>query len=173
VDDAQSLVELRFVEAAAAKCYFESLATPLSWSGKGVPDEWRRWNGARISGATTTNKAATHPFNALLNYGYVLTAARLEREATLFGFDAAFGFLHVPDDYRASLAWDLLELVRADVDEAVWRFARERRWRRGDFDTDRRGRVWLGEPLARVAAQRLWVRAEVVEAAVEWLARRL
>jgi CRISP-associated protein Cas1 len=106
----------------------------------------------------------------LLNYGYVLTAARLEREATLFGLDAAFGFLHVPDDYRASLAWDLLELVRAEVDGLAWQWARERRWKRADFETDRRGRVWLGEPLARVAAQRLWIGAEAIEGAVEWLA---
>jgi CRISPR-associated protein Cas1 len=100
-----------------------------------------------------------------------LTAARLERALVLFGLDTHFGFLHVPDDYRASLAWDLLELVRADVDEAVWLWARGRRWKRADFDTDRRGHVWLGEPLARLAAQRLWLPDAVVEGCVEWMAR--
>ena len=92
---------------------------------------------------------ATHPVNALLNY--TVHAARLERALTPAGLDPYAGTLHVDSDARASAAWDVLELLRAKLDQQVLAWVRKQRWRRHDFDVDDDGMVTLGMNVSRVA----------------------
>jgi CRISPR-associated protein Cas1 len=116
-----------------------------------------------------SNQAASHPVNALVNYAYTLHAARFERALTVVGLDPHCGFLHVADEYRASLAWDLVELVRSEIGGKVLGWVLATRWKRRDFDVSSKGVVSLSEGLARVAAQKVWMAERVIEEVVRWV----
>lgn len=52
---------------------------PLGWLGTGrhpIPDDWR-YVGSRAWPLSGTNRKATHPVNAMLNFGYALLEARI------------------------------------------------------------------------------------------------
>jgi CRISPR/Cas system-associated endonuclease Cas1 len=59
------------------------------------------------------------------------------------------GFLHSTKPGRASLAYDALELHRADLTEATFRYAAKCRFRPDDFETERDGVVRLSSKIAR------------------------
>ncbi|MGH8628972.1 MAG: CRISPR-associated endonuclease Cas1 [Gammaproteobacteria bacterium] len=52
---------------------------------------------------------ATHPINAILNYGYSMLAGQVERAAVIRGLDVAVGSLHADSDGRRSLVYDLID----------------------------------------------------------------
>jgi CRISPR/Cas system-associated endonuclease Cas1 len=96
-------------------------------------------------------------------------AARLERALSIKGLDPHAGFLHVDSDYRASLTWDCVELLRAAIDRTVFAGAAEQRFRRGDFEVDAEGVAWLGAGLIAAVVQKCWLEDRILEAVVEWL----
>ena len=55
----------------------------------------------------------------MLNYGYTVLAERIERALVFEGYDPAAGTLHADLDGRASLTWDLIELLRPIVDKEL------------------------------------------------------
>lgn len=173
VTAAASLEALRLAEGRSTLAYFRSLACEIGWSGAGVPVSWRRWDGVRTSAVGWGNRCATHPVNALLNFIYTLHAGRLERALVIEGLDPHVGFLHAIRHRRASMAWDLLEMIRPSIDARALAWVRERRWRRRDFNIDTHGQVWLSPGLAQVASQRGWLSDATVDHAVQWLRERL
>ena len=96
-------------------------------------------------------------------------AARLERALSIKGLDPHAGFLHVDSDYRASLAWDCVELLRAAIDRTVFAWAAEQRFRRGDLEVDADGVVWLGAGLIAAAVRKCWLDEKMLDAVVVWL----
>jgi hypothetical protein len=145
-----------------------------------VPESWRTWEGTRQSALSGSNQRASHPVNALLNFAYAASAARVERALTLAGLDGGLGFLHAPDPYRASLAWDVLELLRAGVDSAVVQRVRRGvpaaengadtnrfgRWPKRAFRQLEDGSVWCRQELLAVVAQTCLPRDRAVQQAV-------
>jgi len=87
----------------------------------------------------------------MLNYGYAIVLAQIIRALIARGLDPAFGFLHDDKPGRASLAYDVLELLRADVDRVVFEFIAMRTFVRADFVEDHE-RVRLGPDVARGVA---------------------
>lgn len=69
----ETVEELRLIEARAALTYFTCWqALSVKWKGTGrkpIPEEWKRI-GLRQSLVSGTNRNATHPVNAVLNYAY-------------------------------------------------------------------------------------------------------
>jgi CRISPR/Cas system-associated endonuclease Cas1 len=72
------------------------------------------------------------------------------------------GFLHSPKPGRTSLAYDVLELHRTDLTEAVFEYGSKRSFRRDDFETER-GIVRLSPGVARDVAQLAIKAASVAE----------
>lgn len=103
---AQSPAELMGLEGAAAARYFRAFAL-LNRSGLPFPGRRRR--------------PATDPFNALLNLGYTMVLNELTGLVESAGLDPYIGFLHGLRNGRPSLALDLLEGWRAQVDRLVLR----------------------------------------------------
>lgn len=103
---AQAPAELMGLEGAAAARYFRALAH-LNRSGMPFPGRRRR--------------PATDPFNALLNLGYTMVLNELTGLVEAAGLDPYLGFLHGAHNGRPSLALDLLEGWRAEVDRLVLR----------------------------------------------------
>lgn len=73
------------------------------------------------------------PVNSLLSLGYTLLHFEIVREIELAGFDPTIGFLHQFEYGRESLACDLSEPFRPDIDKMVFNIIRERQLKETDF----------------------------------------
>jgi len=76
------------------------------------------------------------PVNAMLSLCYTLLHYEMLREIEVIGLDPTIGFYHQFDYGRESLACDLVEPYRPDVDRFVWRLFRERIFVARDFARD-------------------------------------
>jgi len=91
-------------EGAAASAYFTAFA-------KILPEKWNFCGRNR--------RPPRDPVNALLSLSYVMTGGEVRRAIFQRGLDPALGFLHVPQSGRESLALDILEPLRPEVDRFV------------------------------------------------------
>ena len=73
------------------------------------------------------------PVNAMLSLCYTLLHYEIVREIEVIGLDPTIGFYHQFEYGRESLACDLVELYRTDVDTFVWKLFRERVFTVRDF----------------------------------------
>jgi CRISPR-associated protein Cas1 len=73
------------------------------------------------------------PVNAMLSLCYTLLHYEMVREIEVIGLDPTIGFYHQFEYGRESLACDLVELYRTDVDRFVWELFRERQFTVRDF----------------------------------------
>jgi CRISPR-associated protein Cas1 len=71
--------------------------------------------------------------NAMLSLCYTLLHYEIVREIEVIGLDPTIGFYHQFEYGRESLACDLVELYRTDVDRFVWELFRERVFTVRDF----------------------------------------
>jgi len=116
------------------------------------PSAWTEWTTRTSPIGGRSPRHAVHPVNAVLNLAYTVVVNQLARALAAYGLDPACGFLHSPNDYRPSLAYDALELLRADIDKRMLSFLGSRVWSRADFPVQRSGVVRLHPALARVVA---------------------
>ncbi len=94
--------------------------------------------------------------------------AQLTRALTSSGLDPACGYLHQPSDARASLSYDALELLRADIDTRMLSLIEVRRWARADFPVTAEGVVRLSPELARVVSSRALATKRDIERVCGW-----
>jgi CRISPR-associated endonuclease Cas1 len=116
---AEKIEAVRYCEAQAAQAYWSA------WSGipinfprndlRRVPDHWRCF-GTRKSPLTGSPRLAVNPPNAILNYLYAVLESEARLAAAALGLDPGIGVLHVDTDARDSLACDLMEPIRPQVD---------------------------------------------------------
>ena len=89
-DPPSTMEALRLIEGRAALAYFTAWQTiPLRWKGIGkrpIPEGWLRV-GLRQSSLSGTNRHATHPVNALLNYAYGLLETEVRIAVVAAGLD--------------------------------------------------------------------------------------
>ncbi|MBI5194626.1 MAG: CRISPR-associated endonuclease Cas1 [Nitrospirae bacterium] len=76
------------------------------------------------------------PVNAILSLCYTLLHFELVREIEVIGLDPTIGFYHQFEYGRESLACDLVESYRPDVDRFVWDIFRERKFTDRDFSNE-------------------------------------
>jgi CRISPR-associated endonuclease Cas1 len=116
---AETIETVRRYEAQAAQAYWSA------WSGipinfprndlRRVPNHWRCF-GTRKSPLTGSPRLAVNPPNAILNYLYAVLESEARLAASALGLDPGIGVLHVDTDARDSLACDLMEPIRPQVD---------------------------------------------------------
>ncbi|NWF52865.1 MAG: CRISPR-associated endonuclease Cas1 [Nitrospirae bacterium] len=73
------------------------------------------------------------PVNAMLSLCYTMLHYETVREIEVIGLDPTIGFYHQFEYGRESLACDIVELYRTDVDRFVWDLFRERTFTDRDF----------------------------------------
>src|SRR5215472_3501364 len=116
---AESIASIRLIEAQAASAYWSAWRTlPLNFPKKDllrVPEHWRSF-GTRISPLTGSPRLAVTPGCPMMNYAYALLEAEASLAARAVGLDASIGIFHVDQANRDSLACDLMEPVRPQVD---------------------------------------------------------
>ncbi|HTT19584.1 MAG TPA: CRISPR-associated endonuclease Cas1 [Candidatus Sulfotelmatobacter sp.] len=117
--EADDLNRIRLIESRAAAVYWSAWrALPVVFPTKDqprVPAHWRAF-GTRVSPLTGSPRLAVNPGNAILNYLYSLLESEARLAATALGLDPGLGVLHVDTKARDSLACDLMETARPQVD---------------------------------------------------------
>jgi CRISP-associated protein Cas1 len=106
VSEANKINELMGIEGAAAKIYWKEY-------GKALPDKW--------GFIERSGREASDHVNTMLNYGYALLEAECLRVINTVGLDPYIGFLHEMRNEKRSLAYDLQEIFRGEVDIVVYK----------------------------------------------------
>ncbi len=121
---------LRGIEGAAARLYFSGFASvvPPSLGFKG-----------------RNRRPPRDPMNAVLSLGYALLHAEAVLSAYAAGLDPAIGFLHDLQFGRESLACDLTELLRGDIDLWALELFHRQVLRADDFTTHPQTGCLLGK----------------------------
>ena len=143
---ADSVEGVRRYEAQAAQAYWSA------WSDiainfprndlRRVPNHWRGF-GTRKSPLTGSPRLAVNPPNAILNYLYAILESEASLAASALGLDPGIGVLHVDTDARDSLACDLMEPIRPQVDAYLLKWILNGPLRRQWFFEERDGNCRL------------------------------
>ncbi|HEY6302609.1 MAG TPA: CRISPR-associated endonuclease Cas1, partial [Terriglobales bacterium] len=174
--EAEDLNRVRLIESRAAAVYWSawralSIVFPTK-DQRRVPAHWRAF-GTRVSPLTRSPRLAVNPANAILNYLYSLLESEARLAAAALGLDPGLGVLHVDTKARDSLACDLMETARPQVDayllDWIMREPLKRQW----FFEMPDGNCLLTAPFAAQLSETapMWGRA--VAPFAEWVTRAL
>ena len=161
---AETINSIRLIESQAARAYWSAWSTlPIMFPKNDlskIPDHWCSF-GARVSPLTGSPRLAANPANAILNYLYSVLESESRLASAALGLDPGLGVLHVDTSARDSLACDLMEPVRPQVDAYVldWitRQPLKREWFSEQNDGNCRVTAVLAVRLSETAA--IWGRA--------------
>jgi CRISPR-associated endonuclease Cas1 len=176
IDDAPTVETLRLWESRAAYAYWSAWRNlPITFPKADlsrVPQHWQRF-GARVSPLTGSPRLAANPANAILNYLYTVLESEARLAAAALGLDPGIGVMHVDSPSRDSLACDLMEPIRPQVDAYVLDWISREPIRREWFFEQRNGNCRLmGSFAVRLSETALtWGRA--VAPIAEWVSRTL
>ncbi|MBC7348972.1 MAG: CRISPR-associated endonuclease Cas1 [Candidatus Aminicenantes bacterium] len=109
---------IRGFEGSAANSYFKALSLVFPPS---------------LNFKNRIRRPPTDPVNSLLSLSYTLLHYELVREVEVIGLDPTIGFYHSFDYGRESLACDLVEPFRPDVDRFVFDLIHEKILRESNF----------------------------------------
>jgi CRISPR-associated endonuclease Cas1 len=122
VVSAGTIHELHMLESAAAATYWSGWETvPVNFPKSDlprVPEHWKLFR-VRRSPISGSQRLAADPVNAILNYLYALLESEARLAVAALGLDPGLGFLHLDSPSRDSLASDVMEPVRPQVDAFV------------------------------------------------------
>jgi hypothetical protein len=163
-------------EAAGAAAYWAAwelvavnFARPVK---KKVPEHWLTF-GKRSSPLTGSPRLAADPANAILNYLYALLEAEARIACLAVGLDPGIGIVHADQRARDSLALDLMEAVRPNVDGYVLDLLHTRTFRASDFHETRQGACRVLLPLTHHLAETAPAWARALAPVAERVARML
>jgi CRISPR-associated endonuclease Cas1 len=173
---AKSSEEIRRYEAQAALAYWRAWhELPVAFSqtdSRHVPEHWRTF-GSRLSPLTKSPRLAVNPANAMLNYLYAILESEARLAISELGLDPGIGVLHADTRTRDSLACDLMEPIRPQVDAYLLDLLRRAPLQRKWFFEERDGNCRLtGECAVKLSeTSRIW--REALGALAEWIAHSL
>jgi CRISPR-associated endonuclease Cas1 len=166
----------RLVEAAAATAYWAAWSSVLVRFAKKdadrVPAHWRTV-GTRSSPLSNSPRSAANPANALLNYLYAILEAEARIALLTVGLDPGIGVLHTDQRNRDSLACDVIEAVRPQVDAYVLQLLQSHLFSARDFFETRQGVCRLMPPLTHLLAETSAIWAKAVAPIAEEVAQTL
>jgi CRISPR-associated endonuclease Cas1 len=134
---ADTVEMVRMLEAHAAISYFGAWRNvPVLWPKadlRRIPDHWRTV-GSRHSPLSGGPRLAVTPVHAILNYCFALLESESSLALSALGLDPGLGVgLHTDTPNRDSLALDVLEPVRPQVEAWVFDWITHKPLRRADF----------------------------------------
>jgi CRISPR-associated endonuclease Cas1 len=174
---AKSFDAIRNLEAIAAASYFrEWRERPVSWPKadlQRIPAHWR-FAGSRQSPLTGGPRLAVTPVHALLNYVFALLEAETRLAIASLGLDVGLGLgLHTDTADRSSLAFDVLEPVRPEIERWLLSWIESEPLRRADFFETATGNVRLMAPMCTKLSETVSVWGKLVAPWAEYVARTL
>jgi CRISPR-associated endonuclease Cas1 len=161
VASAVTIDEVRQHEATAAACYWqnwvgrsESAARFVAHDARRVPPHWTRFEGRRsVLASSNANRRAERPVNAICNYLFALLEAEATMACYAVGLDPGFGLVHLDVRKRQSMALDIMEPVRPQVEAFVLDLLAHRTFRKADFAEFPDGHCRLMAPLTHELAE--------------------
>ena len=170
------LNDIRMLESRAAAAYWSAWRNlPITFPKNDqirVPDHWRTFD-TRKSPLSGSPRLAANPANAMLNYLYALLESEARLAAAALGLDPGLGVLHVDAPARDSLACDLMEAIRPQVDAYVLNWILSQPLRREWFFEQRDGNCRLMASLAIRLTETVGMWARAIAPVAEWVAREL
>jgi len=146
-----SLSRVFGIEGRCAVAYFKVWhGLPLKWRGTGrkpIPNDWLEIVPRNMAWRKRA-RAARHPLNAMLNYGYGILANEVRSQAIAAGLDPTIGIIHGNSENPIPLVYDLMEPLRPTVDQRVLGFALSLEFTPGDFTISKWGGCRLNPQLA-------------------------
>jgi len=174
VANADCIATVRLIEAQAALAYWSAWRTlPIMFPKRDIhrtPTHWLSF-GTRISPLTGSPRLSVNPPNAMLNYLYALLESEARFAAAALGLDPGLGVLHVDASNRDSLALDLLEPVRPQVDSYLLDWITTQTLRREWFLEQRDGNCRLMGSFAKQLSESAQTWARAVAPVAEWVAQ--
>jgi CRISPR-associated endonuclease Cas1 len=171
---ADSINSIRLIESQAARAYWSAWSTlPINFPKNQVsrlPAHWLSF-GMRVSPLTGSPRLACNPPNAILNFLYALLESEARLAAAALGLDPGLGVLHVDTTARDSLACDIMEPIRAQVDSYVLDLITREYLNRGWFIEERDGNCRLTAEFVSRLAQTAPMLSRAVAPVAEWVAR--
>lgn len=131
---------LRGWEGQASKVYFKAI-------NEFIPEQYRF--------ESRSQRPATDPANAMLNYGYGILYGRIEGALIKAGIDPYVGVMHRDDYNRPVLVYDVIELYRAWVDFVVFSILSQNIVTDEYYSYKEDGSCWLEQLGRRVLIQSL------------------
>jgi len=173
---AKSSEEIRRYEARAALAYWSAwhelrVAFPQADSRR-VPEHWRTF-GRRLSPLTRSPRLAVNPANAMLNYLYAILESEARLAISELGLDPGIGVLHSDTRTRDSLACDLMEPIRPQVDAYLLDWLRRAPLQRKWFFEERDGNCRLTVECAVKLAETSRIWGQALGPLAEWVAHTL
>lgn len=133
---ARTIELARLLESRAAYSYWSAWRkVPINFPKRDlhrVPEHWRTF-GTRVSPLTGSPRLAANPVNSLLNYAYSVLESEARLAVAALGLDPGLGVLHVDSQSRDSLACDVMEPIRPQVDAYVLKWISRETLRRDWF----------------------------------------
>lgn len=173
---AATIPAIRVCEAQAAAAYWSCWhVLPVMFPTKDltrVPEHWRTF-GARCSPLTGSPRLSVNPPNAMLNYLYAILESETRLAASALGLDPGLGVMHADMKVRDSLACDLMEPIRPQVDAYVLQWIIGQPLRREWFFEERNGTCRLMAPFAERLSETAPTWARAVAPIAERVARAL
>lgn len=173
---ANTINAIRQLESQAAQAYWSAWrAIPVIFPQRDirrVPDHWRTF-GTRNSPLTGSPRLAVNPSNAMLNYLYALLESESRLALAALGLDPGIGVLHVDTPARDSLACDLMEAIRPQVDAYLFDWINHEPLRREWFFEQRDGNCRLMASLAVRLSETVSTWGSAVAPVAEWVSRTL
>jgi CRISPR-associated endonuclease Cas1 len=173
---AKTIETIGLLESQAAAEYWSAWeGLPITFPKRDlarVPEHWRIFAGRR-SPISNSQRLAANPLNAILNYLYAILEAEARLAASAMGLDVGLGVLHLDAKGRDSLACDLMEPVRPQVDAFVLEWITKAALKREWFFEQRNGNCRLMAPFARQLSETAWMWRRAVAPFAEWVTRTL
>jgi hypothetical protein len=173
VPNADTISTVRLIESQGAAAYWSAWHDlPINFPKNHlcrVPDHWRIF-GTRKSPLTGSPRLAANPPNAILNYLYALLESEARLAAAALGLDPGLGVLHVDTSARDSLACDLMEVVRPQVDAYLLDWITRKPLSREWFFEQRDGNCRLMAPFAARLSETASTWGRAVAPIAEWVA---
>jgi CRISPR-associated endonuclease Cas1 len=171
---AESIPTIRLIESQAARLYWSTWSTlPINFPKndlKRVPEHWRTF-GTRVSPLTGSPRKACNAPNAILNFLYCLLEAEARLAASAMGLCPDLGVLHVDTPARDSLACDLMEPIRAQIDGYLLDWVTRQPLRREWFFEERDGNCRLMGSFALRLSETIPIWRRAIAPVAEWVAR--
>lgn len=104
LENSQNLNEIMGIEGSFAREYFKIFFELLS---------------KKFHNSKRSKQPPQDPLNAVLSYWYSLYYNIITVKLLSYGFEPSLGYLHTPFRKHNALASDILELFRADINQAV------------------------------------------------------
>ncbi len=173
---AATVQSIRQRESIAAQAYWSAWHNlPVNFPTADLnrtPQHWCTF-GTRKSPITGSPRLAVNPANAMLNYMYALLESEARLAAASLGLDPGIGFIHVDTDARDSLACDLMEPGRPQVDAFLLDWITKQPLRREWFFEQRDGSCRLMASFAIKLSQSAPAWRQILAPIAEWVSKVL